>query len=227
MKGRIYLIHICWIYHLKNQEIILTIAENLVDNLVLTKASSLIEEVTKALPLAGIGVGIYNTYKGYKHTKQINQIQEFVREGETLKAGTLLAIFNNANNLEMGMEILHALDQCYLDIQSKMMARLALLYDCKEIDRDRFLKYSHIIPRLTSHLLSQIERCYQYHLERKDLDINDYRILMKECGGAAVELTSYSFLQAHMTAGGGDFYQATDELIFFYEYLYNNKNGKD
>lgn len=34
-----------------------------------------------------------------------------------------------------------------------MLARLALLYDAKEINRETFLRYAHIIPQFTSFLL--------------------------------------------------------------------------
>lgn len=211
---------------MKHQEIALTTTENLVDNILLASTNGILEEIAKAIPVAGIAVGLLGGYKKYRYNKQASQILNFVQEGETLKAGTLLNIFKNPNNLEMGMEILNSLDQCYLQIQSQMMARLALLYDVNEITRDKFLKYSHIIPKLSSHLLIQLEKCYQFHLERKHLEDYKYRIFSSECDGAAIELTSYSFLIAHATAGGGDFYQATDELIFFYTHIYKNKHDR-
>lgn len=45
-------------------------------------------------------------------------------------------------------------------------------------------------------------------------------------GGAGQELTSYGFLNAIATAGEGEFYQGTEELVFFCEHIFNNKHGK-
>lgn len=82
---------------------------------------------------------------------------EFVKEGENLEPGSLLKIFKDQNNLEIGGELLNALDKTYLVHQSKMLARLALLYDVKEINRENFLRYAHIIPQLTSFLLKGLD----------------------------------------------------------------------
>ncbi|HAB43168.1 MAG TPA: hypothetical protein DCE70_06390, partial [Acinetobacter sp.] len=53
-----------------------------------------------------------------------------------------------------------ALGKTYLVHQSKMLARLALLYDVNEINRANFLRYAHIIPHFTSFLLEGLEKAY-------------------------------------------------------------------
>lgn len=198
--------------------------ENIFDNTVMAVAENALEEAMKAFPVVNTLRGLYSAKVSYKEQQRANLFLDFVQEVEQHNAGQVLKIFQGQNHIEMGGEILNALENSYLTIQSQMIARVAILYDVQQIDRKKFLRYSHIIPKLTSFLLDQIKTCFKLHLERQKDE--DYRIFNSDCDGAGQELTSYGFLNAIATAGGGDFYQATKELEFFCEYILENKYRK-
>mgnify|MGYP003611818673 CR=1 FL=1 len=200
-------------------------AENYFDNSLLEITDTIFEEILKAIPLASSGLAIYNVFKSYTERQKLKNILEFIKEGEKLKSGTLFKIFSKQNNLEIGSELLNALDKTYLVLQFQMLARIAILYDVKKIDHSKFLRYAHIIPKFTSFLLTQLELCYRLHNERKNDD--DYRIFNHECNGSGQELESLGLVTSIATAGGGDFYNGNDELIYFYENIYKNKHDRN
>ncbi|GLG82589.1 hypothetical protein [Acinetobacter calcoaceticus] len=197
--------------------------ENIFDNTVMAVAETALGEAIKAFPIVNVLKGVHGAIVSYREQQRANLFLEFVQEIEQHHAGQVLKIFQGQNNIEMGGEILNALENSYLIIQSQMIARVVILYDVKQIDRKKFLKYAHIIPKLSSFLLEKISTCFRLHLERRNDE--DYRIFNSDCDGAGQELTSYGFLNPIQTAGGGDFYQGTEELEFFYEYILNNKHN--
>jgi hypothetical protein len=199
--------------------------ENSFDNVVLATTETVIEVATKSFPIVSAVKGLFNGISTYNENKRMILFLSLVRECEQQQAGKILEIFQNKNNIEMGGEIINALENSYLEKQAKMIARSALLYDAKEIDRSKFLKLTHIIPKLTSFLLEQLANCYALHLERKNT--GNYRIFNSDCDGAGQELTSFGFLIAVATMGGGDFYKGTEELEFFYNYIMNNRYGRE
>ncbi|WP_228277922.1 hypothetical protein [Acinetobacter indicus] len=134
--------------------------ENYFDNTVLETTDTIFQEILKAFPLASSGIAIYRLFRSYNEKQKLKNILEFIKEGENLEPRSLLKIFKDQNNLEIGCELLNALDKTYLVHQSKMLARLALLYDVKEINRENFLRYAHIIPQLTSFLLEGLDKAY-------------------------------------------------------------------
>ncbi|WP_286714020.1 hypothetical protein [Acinetobacter sp. UBA2581] len=139
---------------------IIQTAENYFDNAVLETTDTIFQEIVKAFPVASSGLTIYQAFRNYNEKQKLKDILEFIKEGESLASGTLLKIFKDQNNLEIGSQLLNALDKTYLVHQSKMLARLALLYDVKEINRANFLRYAHIIPHFTSFLLEGLEKAY-------------------------------------------------------------------
>ncbi|MBD8010252.1 hypothetical protein [Acinetobacter pecorum] len=199
--------------------------ENGFDNVVLEVAETALEEIIKAFPITNAVKGIYNCVISYQENQRSFKFIQFVEECELHKPGQIFKIFKDKSNIEMGGEILNALEKSYLPKHSQMIARASILYDSKQLDRRKFLKYSHIIPKLTSYLLTQISTSYHLHLERKNNE--DYRIFNNDLDGAGQELASYGFLQTIQTMGSGDFYKGNEELEYFYQHIYNNKYGKD
>ena len=57
--------------------------------------------------------------------------------------------------------------------------------------------------------------------------MNDYRIHAHDFDGAGLELINLGFLVATSTLGGGDIYKGNDELVYFFENIYQNKYGKN
>ena len=204
---------------------IIQTAENYFDNTVLETTDTIFQEILKAFPIASSGLAIYKVFRSYNEKQKLKNILEFIKEGEKLASGTLLKIFKNQNNLEIGGELLNALDKVYLIHQSKMLARLALLYDAKEINRETFLRYAHIIPQFTSFLLEGLEKAYLSFEMNKSK--KDYHLKNNECNFSASELEKFGFLYVVATFGSGNNYGREKDLIFFYEHIYKNKHDKN
>ncbi|WP_168414943.1 hypothetical protein [Acinetobacter indicus] len=199
--------------------------ENYFDNTVLETTDTIFQEILKAFPLASSGIAIYRLFRSYNEKQKLKNILEFIKEGENLEPGSLLRIFKDQNNLEIGCELLNALDKTYLVHQSKMLARLALLYDVKEINRENFLRYAHIIPQLTSFLLEGLDKAYT--LSEKNKTNKNYHLKNEECNFSLSELERFGFLYVVATYGSGNHYGRSKDLVFFYENIYQNKYRKN
>lgn len=196
-------------------------SENLVKNVLLNTTENILEDIIKALPMVNSLKGIYQGFTQYQLNKRAQQFLYFVEECENKNSGNILKIFKDKNNIEMGMEIINALDTSYLVNHAQMLARVTLLYDAKEISREKFLEYIHVIPRLTSHLLTQIKYCYEQQLLLIAANKLDDGFV-----GGNFELVGYKFLSPVPLASNGFKYTGTTHLIFFYEKIYQNSNGK-
>lgn len=203
------------------------ITENLFDNVVLATTTSIFEEVVKAFPVTNAFSALFSSYQNMKQKRRATQFIKFVEECEKHQAGQILKVYKNKNNLEMGMEILNALEDSYLEIHAQMIARVAILYDSKQLDRSKFLKYAHIIPKLSSYLLEQIEICYNTYQVVK-AEVKGKRALGDKVSKALTpELANWGLLESITTIGDGFRYSGTDELDYFYEYIYKNKYDKN
>lgn len=199
-------------------------AENIFDNAVQVTASTLVEEIVKAIPVTNAVKSIYNGIRSIQETRRATQFLIFVQECEDHSTGDILKIFRNKNNLEMGMEILNALEISYLEKHAQMIARATILYDAKELDRPNFLKYIHIIPKLTSYLLSQVEECYLRNISEKTEFRHGIAGVTDE--DLTLELETYGFVNIITHPLGGKEYQATDSLNFLYEKIFQNSHGR-
>jgi len=106
-----------------------------------------------------------------------------------------------------------------------LLAHLALLYDAKEINRETFLRYAHIIPQFTSFLLEGLDKAYTAF--EKNKSNKSYHLKNEECNLSASELERFGFLYVVATYGSGNTYGRSKDLIFFYENVYQNKYSKD
>ena len=147
--------------------------ENIIDNTILSTTNNILEEFVKALPVGSLLTSGLDVFKNYQTRKKIQQILYFVEEAQNLQAGKIFEIFSKQDNLEIGSELLNALDKTYLILQSQMLARAAILYDANEIGQTQFLRYAHIIPKFTSFLLKQLEHCYLIFQKIKMIKISD------------------------------------------------------
>ncbi len=197
------------------------VGENLVDNVLLNTTENALEEVIKAFPIVNALKGIYHGFTQYQLNKRAQQFLYFVEECENREPGDILKIFKDKNNIEMGMEIINALDTSYLVNHAQMLARVTLLYDTKEISKENFLEYVHVIPRLTSHLLTQIKYCYEQYLLLIAAHKADYGF-----DGGDFELVGYKFLCPIPLASGGFRYTGTPQLKFFYEKIYQSSHRR-
>lgn len=200
------------------------ITENLFDNVVLSTTTSIFEEVVKAFPITNAFQTVFNSYRNLQEKRRAIQFIKFVEECERHQAGQILKVYKSKSNLEMGMEIMNAIEDSYLEIHAQMIARVAILYDVKQIDRSNFLKYAHIIPKLSSYLLEQIEDTYKKHIYRVKNPNNGFQ--HNEILEVSHELQNYGFIVITPGLSGGHSVKGTDELKFFYENIYKNKHDK-
>ena len=189
--------------------------ENLIDNILLDTTDNVLNEFIKAFPIVSAMSGIYKGFTQYQLNKRAQQFVGFIKECENNNSGDILRIFKDKNNFEMGLEVINALDTSYLENHAKMIAKVTLLYDGKIISREQFLEYVHIIPRLTSHLLTKIKYCYDQQL----ILIASGKTIDGFIGGD-FELVGYKFLSPVPLASGGFRYTGTTNLKFFYENIY-------
>ncbi|MGR3979033.1 hypothetical protein FW754_15480 [Acinetobacter sp. 1207_04] len=208
---------------MKKNEILGTTAENLGKSVYLSVTDSVLEEIAKAIPIVSVLKAGCSAYQNIGVKRREAQFFIFVEECERIEEGAILKIYKDKNNIEMGMEILNAIEESYLKLHAKMIAKLAILYDKKRIERIKFLKYIHIIPKLTSYLLEQIKDSYdQYQIVKtefqgkKSLGAERSKLL-------SYELVSLGFLEATSVMGGGFHYSGTEDLDFFYENIYKEE----
>ncbi|MEG0619493.1 MAG: hypothetical protein RR557_09370 [Bacilli bacterium] len=196
--------------------------ENLIDNTLLSTADSVLEEFIKAFPFVSAFKGVYQGFYQYQLSKRTQQFLYYIDACELESPKKINEIFKDKSNLEMGMEIMNAIELSYLEKHARMIARATILYDAKEISRSEFLKYMHIIPKLTSYLLDQIKECY----ERNKLELTNPRHGLKDATDEdlTLELESYGFVQIITHPFGGKEYKATGFLLNFYENIFQSEH---
>ena len=197
--------------------------ENIVDNTVDIVANNVLNELLKAIPFTSVLTGGYQVFTEYHVNERARIFLEFITACESQSPQKISEIFKNKSNLEMGMEIMNALDTSYLVIHAKMIATTALLYDSELLKRDKFLKYIHIIPRLTSYLLSQIKLCYERNVS--EIHQLDYGIKGVSDEDLTIELELYGFVKIFTHVYGDKQYIATDDLMYFYEHIFQPSNN--
>ena len=197
--------------------------ENIVDNNIDIVANSILNELLAAVPVVSILTSGYQVFNEYQIAKRAKHFLEFISACESKSPQKVSEIFKNKSNLEMGMEIMNALDTSYLVIHAKMIATTALLYESEKIQRDKFLKYIHIIPKLTSYLLNQIEICYERNVS--EITQLGYGIKGVSDDDLTIELELYGFVTIFTHVFVDKQYRATDDLIYFYEYIFQPSNN--
>lgn len=113
----------------------------------------------------GLGSGVKNAADEIKAYAELcndtlyhMQIRTFL-ETIDLNQDEVNNFFNdNPDNQRLGVEIFKILEQTYVELQGRMMARAFKLLAVSEIDRLKFHKLIHIITRLNPYLISYIEK---------------------------------------------------------------------
>lgn len=144
-------------------EITLTTTENLVDNILLTTTNSLLSELTKAFPFSGLITGSIEAYTQFRTLKEQKQLLAFIQEAENINKGFIEKFFQDKNNSELGFEILGILNQTYLEHQARMLGRATSLKYNEKISKQEFEKYTYIITKLDSYLISKIEHLFNIY----------------------------------------------------------------
>ncbi len=113
----------------------------------------------------GLGSGVKNAADEIKVYAELcndalyhMQIRTFL-ETIDLNQDEVNNFFNdNPDNQRLGVEIFKILEQTYVELQGRMMARAFKLLAISEIDQLKFYKLIHIITKLNPYMISCIEK---------------------------------------------------------------------
>ena len=139
------------------RELALTTTENLADEIIFKTANTLLEDTIKSIPFASLITGSIESYTKFRILKEQKQLLAFIQEAENINQGFIEKFFKDKDNLELGIEVLGILDQTYLEKQAKIMGRATIHFKSLSISKQKFYKYTYIITKLNSHLITIIE----------------------------------------------------------------------
>lgn len=212
-------------------EIALSTAENIADELIFKSATTFVEDLAKSVPVASIVLGLTKAISNYKTAKDQRQLLSFIKEAQDTDRDFIEKFFKDKNNTELGFEILGILDQTYIEKQAQMIFRTAKLLKDKAISKSEFDKYTYIITRLNNHLIHLIEILFTTgkEFEPKMHETGNSVITAIGCGFKAsfpspnMDLVSFGFLEEkpneqmyHKVAC----YQRTQDFYYFYEKIF-------
>ncbi|OTG73259.1 hypothetical protein B9T26_09235 [Acinetobacter sp. ANC 4169] len=203
-------------------EITLSTAENIADELIFKSATTFVEDLAKSVPVASIALGLTKAISNYKTAKDQRQLLAFIQEAENTDAKFIEKFFKDKNNTELGFEILGILDQTYLEKQARMIFRTAKLFKEKEINKLEFDKYTYIITHLNSHLINILQELFFLKTNNEDPEFEF------DISNPNMELVSFQFLrevESPLVFDGKTKiarYKRTDEFYQFYEKIFKD-----
>ena len=205
------------------RELTLTATENLADEIIFKTANTLLEDTIKSIPFASVITGSIESYTKFRILKEQKQLLAFIQEAENINIGFIEKFFKDKDNLELGLEVLGILDQTYLEKQAKIMGRATILFKSLSISKQKFDKYTYIITKLNSHLITIIENLQTESTRNSSMSIISLPI-------PNMDLISFGFIQK--LPDGSWFSEAqnktpfdhkiTDEYFYFYENVFKD-----
>ena len=205
------------------RELTLTATENLADEIIFKTANTLLEDTIKSIPFASLITGSIESYTKFRILKEQKQLLAFIQEAENINIGFIEKFFKDKDNLELGLEVLGILDQTYLEKQAKIMGRATILFKSLSISKQKFDKYTYIITKLNSHLITIIENLQTEITTNSSMSIISLPI-------PNMDLISFGFIQK--LPDGSWFSEAqnktpfdhkiTDEYFYFYENVFKD-----
>ena len=205
------------------RELTLTATENLADEIIFKTANTLLEDTIKSIPFASVITGSIESYTKFRILKEQKQLLAFIQEAENINIGFIEKFFKDKDNLELGLEVLGILDQTYLEKQAKIMGRATILFKSLSISKQKFDKYTYIITKLNSHLITIIENL------QTEITTNSSMLIIS-LPIPNMDLISFGFIQK--LPNGSWFSEAqnktpfdhkiTDEYFYFYENIFKD-----
>ena len=205
------------------RELALTTAKNLADEIIFKTATTLLEDTIKSIPFASLITCSIESYTKFRTLKEQKQLLAFIQEAENINIGFIEKFFKDKDNLELGLEVLGILDQTYLEKQAKIMGRATILFKSLSISKQKFDKYTYIITKLNSHLITIIENLQTEITTNSSMSIISLPI-------PNMDLISFGFIQK--LPDGSWFSEAqnktpfdhkiTDEYFYFYENVFKD-----
>lgn len=183
-------------------ELLLTTTENLADELLFKTANTFLEDAIKSIPFASLITSSVQNYAKFRTLKEQKQLLAFIQEAKNTDNEFIEKFFNNKSNTELGFEILGILDQTYLEHQARMISRVAILLKNGDITKQEFDKYTYIITRLNSHIITKIHKLYEF--SSPQFNRGDEIITVPN---QPIEFLSFDFIQnqLHPTLGDEEF----------------------
>lgn len=209
----------------KNSKIDLafTATENLADEILFKTANTFLEDAVKSIPFASLISSSIQAYTQFRTLKEQKQLLAFIQETETNNHTFIENFFKDKNNTELGLEILGILDQTYLEHQARMIARTALLKQQGKISKQKFDKYTYIITKLNSYLITMIDNL------QREITKNSSTFIIS-LPSPNMDLISFGFIQK--LPDGSWFSEAqnktpydhkiTDDFFKFYENIFKD-----
>ena len=203
-------------------EIALSTAENIADELIFKSATTFVEDLAKSVPVASVVLGLTKAISNYKTAKDQRQLLAFIQEAQNTDRGFIEKFFKDKNNTELGFEILGILDQTYLEKQVKMIARSTKLFKDQIISKQQFDQYTYIVTKLNNHLINLLQELYSLKTNK------EYPEFEFDISNPNMELVSFQFLievEPPLVLDGKTKiarYKRTDEFYHFYENVFKN-----
>ncbi|CAB1215084.1 hypothetical protein [Acinetobacter bouvetii] len=202
-------------------EIALSTAENIADELIFKSATTFVEDLAKSVPVASVVLGLTKAISNYKTAKDQRQLLAFIQEAKNTDRDFIEKFFKDKNNTELGFEILGILDQTYLEKQARMIFRAAKLLKDKAISKSEFDKYTYIITRINNHLLHLIDDLYAINTNQ---DTPNFEF---DIENPNMEFISFDFLKevsSPLYPGSTQIarFKKTDSFYYFYENIFKD-----
>ena len=202
-------------------EIALSTAENIADELIFKSATTFVEELAKSVPVASLALGLTKAISNYKTAKDQHQLLAFVQEAENINNGFIENFFKDKDNTELGYEILGILDQTYLGKQARMIGRTAVLFKSLKISKQDFDKYTYISTRLNSHLILLIDELYSIETNQDDPEFEF------DIENPNMEFVNFGFLKevsSPLYPGSTQItrFRRTNSFYYFYENIFKD-----
>lgn len=203
-------------------EIALSTAENIADELIFKSATTFVEDLAKSVPVASLALGLTKAISNYKAAKDQRQLLAFIQEAENTDRDFIEKFFRNKENVEIGFEILGILDQTFLEKQARMLFRATKLLKDKNINKIEFDKYTYIITHLNSHLINLLQELFFLKTNNEDPNFEF------DISNPNMELVSFQFLievESPLVLDGKTKiarFKRTDEFFHFYEKIFKD-----
>ncbi len=204
-------------------DLVLTSAENLADEILFKTANTFLEDAVKSIPFASLISSSIQAYTQFRTIKEQKQLLAFIQEAENINQGFIEKFFQDKNNTELGLEILGILDQTYLERQARMIGRVAILFKNLDISKQEFDKYTYIITKLSSYLISLIEDLHArldinssekiISIPLPNMDLISFEFIQKLPDGSWCEEAQNSSLYD---------YEVSDDFVYFYEKIFKD-----
>lgn len=202
-------------------ELTLTTTENLVDEILFKTANTFLDDAIKSIPFASLITSSIQSYARFRTFKEQKQLLAFIQEANNTDHEFIEKFFSDKSNIELGFEILGILDQTYLERQARMIFRATKLFKDSQVTKQEFDKYTYIITKLNSHLITLLKELY---LMKTNSNVPKYEF---DIENPNMEFISFEFLKevpSPLYPGSIPVakFKRTDNFYYFYKNIFKD-----